>query len=107
MDVAAPTSTVTLNALELAFAGATAEGAGGTQQAGKIDVDAATQTATLHFARPLARGKHTLAISYSGKIGTQATGLFSLDYDTPAGAPARAVHAVRKLGRAQRDSVVG
>ena len=85
VDVAAPTRTVTLNALELAFAGATAEGPGGTQQASKIDVDGATQTATLHFAQPLARGKHTLAISYSGKIGTQATGLFSLDYDTPAG----------------------
>ncbi|WP_426078393.1 M1 family metallopeptidase [Janthinobacterium sp. PSPC3-1] len=85
VDVAAPTNAVTLNALELAFVGATAEGAGGTQQASKIDVDAATQTATLHFAQPLAKGKHTLAISYSGKIGTQATGLFSLDYDTPAG----------------------
>ena len=85
VDIAAPTRTVTLNALELAFAGATAEGAGGTQQASRIDVDAANQTATLHFARPLARGKHALAISYSGKIGTQATGLFSLDYDTPTG----------------------
>ena len=85
VDVAAPTSAVTLNALELAFVGATAESAGGTQQASKIDVDAATQTATLHFSQPLAKGKHTLAISYSGKIGTQATGLFSLDYDTAAG----------------------
>ena len=85
VEVAAPTNAVTLNALELAFVGATAEGAGGTQQAGKIDVDAAAQTATLHFTQPLAKGKHTLAISYSGKIGTQATGLFSLDYDTPAG----------------------
>lgn len=86
IDVAAPTSTITLNALELAFQHADIAAPGGKKQtASKIDVDAATQTASFHFARPLAKGQYKLALDYSGKIGTQATGLFSLDYDTPAG----------------------
>uniref|UniRef100_UPI00261B8B7F M1 family metallopeptidase n=1 Tax=Janthinobacterium sp. TaxID=1871054 RepID=UPI00261B8B7F len=86
IDVATPTSTITLNALELAFQHADIAGAGGKKQtASKIEVDTATQTATFHFARPLAKGQYKLALDYSGKIGTQATGLFSLDYDTPAG----------------------
>ena len=73
----------------------------------KIDFDADKQTATVHFAEPLDKGEYLLRIDYSGKIGTQATGLFSLDYDTPQGAPARAVHAVRKFRRAQHAAVVG
>ncbi|MGK5079222.1 M1 family metallopeptidase [Janthinobacterium sp. HLX7-2] len=84
--VDAPTSSITFNALQLAFAAAAIEGAGGSKQvAQKIDVDAARQTATVHFARPLAKGQYQLRLDYSGKIGTQATGLFSLDYDTPQG----------------------
>ena len=81
-----PTASITFNALDLAFGAAAIEGAGGSKQVTrKIDIDAATQTATVHFARPLAKGEYLLRIDYSGKIGTQATGLFSLDYDTPQG----------------------
>ena len=81
-----PTASITFNALDLAFAAAAIEGAGGSKQVTrKIDFDAARQTATVHFAEPLDKGEYLLRIDYSGKIGTQATGLFSLDYDTPAG----------------------
>ena len=81
-----PTASITFNALDLAFGAAAIEGAGGSKQVTrKIDIDAATQTATVHFAQPLAKGEYLLRIDYSGKIGTQATGLFSLDYDTPQG----------------------
>ena len=84
--VDAPTSSITFNALNLTFGAAAIEGAGGSKQVTrKIDFDADKQTATLHFAEPVARGEYLLRIDYSGKIGTQATGLFSLDYDTPQG----------------------
>eukprot|EP01133_Synstelium_polycarpum_P020874 gene20874-25067_t len=84
--VDAPTSSITFNALNLTFGAAAIEGAGGSKQVTrKIDFDADRQTATLHFAQPVARGEYLLRIDYSGKIGTQATGLFSLDYDTPEG----------------------
>ena len=81
-----PTASITFNALDLAFPAAAIEGAGGTKQVTRnIDFDTDKQTATVHFAQPLAKGDYLLRIDYSGKIGTQATGLFSLDYDTPQG----------------------
>ena len=81
-----PTASITFNALNLAFAAAAIEGQGGSKQVTrKIEFDADKQTATVHFAVPLAKGEYLLRIDYSGKIGTQATGLFSLDYDTPQG----------------------
>ena len=84
--VDAPTASITFHALNLAFAAAAIEGAGGSKQVTrKIEFDADQQTATVHFAQPVARGEYLLRIDYSGKIGTQATGLFSLDYDTPEG----------------------
>ncbi len=51
----------------------------------KVSIDADAQTATFTFAKPLAPGRYTLATDYTGKIGTQANGLFAIDYDTKAG----------------------
>ena len=48
-------------------------------------VDAAAQTATFTFPKPIPRGAHRLVIDYAGRIGTQAVGLFALDYETRAG----------------------
>jgi aminopeptidase N len=86
LDVLDPTASITLNAAELAFTRATlAPAAGGAPMAATASVDAAAQTATFTFARPLAKGRYKLELDYSGVIGQQAVGLFSLDYDTPAG----------------------
>lgn len=81
LDVAQPTRTIVLQANELTFARAAIKGAG----AATIAVDAKAQTASFTFARPLAKGRHVLSIDYAGKINTQATGLFVLDYETTAG----------------------
>jgi aminopeptidase N len=87
IDVLQPTSAITLHALDLALASASIAAGPGhpVQQAAAIALDAGKQTATLSFAQPLAKGSYQLAIDYSGKIGNQAAGLFSLDYDSPAG----------------------
>ncbi|HEU4851252.1 MAG TPA: M1 family metallopeptidase [Telluria sp.] len=85
LTVLEPTSSITLNAADMAFASASLTGAAGAPMQPKISVDEANQTATFTFAQPLARGEYKLALDYSGKIGTQANGLFSLDYDTPEG----------------------
>ena len=87
IDVLEPTAAITLHALDLALSSAgIASGPGQpVQQASNIALNPDKQTATLTFARPLARGSYQLAIDYNGKIGNQAAGLFSLDYDTPAG----------------------
>ena len=52
-------------------------------------------------------GRYRLAMDYTGKIGTQANGLFALDYDTPGRQEARAVHPVRERRRAPLHPVVG
>ena len=112
IDVAAPTSRITLNAVGLAFSSVRLLPAAGRSTgvaAAAIDVDAAAQTATFSFARPIPAGRHRLAMTYAGTIGTQANGLFAIDYDTPRGreralftqfenSDARRVHPV--LGRA-------
>ncbi|MEC5160555.1 M1 family metallopeptidase [Janthinobacterium sp. CG_S6] len=86
LTLSQPTASITLNALGLDFAGAVLRRAGQADQgAADITLDAAQQSATFHFAKPLAKGRYQLALDYRGKIGTQATGLFSLDYDSAEG----------------------
>ena len=86
LDVLAATDTITLNAADLTFTRvALTPAAGGAPIMAKASIDAEAQTATFRFARPLARGSYRLALDYTGVIGQQAVGLFSLDYDTPAG----------------------
>jgi aminopeptidase N len=87
VDVLAPTSSITLNAEDLAFStvSLTPAHARAPLAAPHVTVDADHQTATFAFDKPLAVGTYTLAMAYTGKIGTQANGLFALDYDTAAG----------------------
>jgi aminopeptidase N len=82
LEVLESTASITLNAADLTFSGAAlAPAAGGAPMAAAVSVDAAAQTATFTFARPLAKGRYKLALDYTGIIGDQAVGLFSLDYD--------------------------
>jgi len=85
LEITAPTDSITLHAADLKFAGATITPRNGARQSAKIALDEQAQTAAFRFARPLARGRYKLALDYTGVIGSQAVGLFSLDYDTPAG----------------------
>jgi aminopeptidase N len=86
IEVVEATDTITLNAAELDFARARLEG--GAEA--RVSTDAGAQTATLRFPDPIAPGRHRLAIDYSGRINTQAAGLFALDYASEAG-PKRAL----------------
>ncbi|MFE0500728.1 M1 family metallopeptidase [Lysobacter soli] len=85
LQVLEPTPSITLNALDMAFASATLTPAKGKALTPKIAVDNDAQTATFTFDTPLAPGQYRLALDYTGKIGTQANGLFAIDYDTAAG----------------------
>lgn len=81
IEVAAPTRSITLQAADLSFDKVELAGAG----LAKVSVDPKAQTATFTFDKPVAKGAHVLAITYSGKIYKQAAGLFALDYDTDQG----------------------
>ncbi len=86
VQVLEATDAITLNAAELDFARATIDG--GAEA--RVTTDAEAQTATLRFPSRIAPGRHRLAIDYSGRINTQAAGLFALDYAGEAG-PQRAL----------------
>ena len=90
LDVTKPTNTLTLNAANLSFAQVTLSGQS-AQLSAKVSTDEKAQTATFDFGRPIAPGRYRLNIAYSGKINTQANGLFALDYKNPAGAQKRAI----------------
>ena len=83
LDVKQASSSLTLQAADLKFSAAAISAGPGKalQQASKIEVDADKQTATFHFAQALQPGSYQLKLDYTGVIGTQASGLFSLDYE--------------------------
>jgi aminopeptidase N len=86
------TDSITLNAADLAFSSASiAPAAGGAALNATASVNADAQTASFRFARALAPGMYRLSLDYTGKIGTQAVGLFSLDYPDTDGKKLRAL----------------
>jgi aminopeptidase N len=87
LNVLKPTSSITLNAADLTFSEASLTPTKLKIMVGKpkVTVDEKAQTATFTFDHPVPAGEYRLAMSYTGKIGTQANGIFALDYDTKAG----------------------
>jgi aminopeptidase N len=87
IEVLQPTARITLNAIDLSFSRVQLSDATGKAMfaAPKVSVNADAQTATFTFALPIPKGHFQLALDYTGKIGTQAVGLFALDYDSPTG----------------------
>ena len=84
IEVLQPTASITLNAHELRFASARLSG-DTPLPTPTIELDEAAQTATFRFDEPIPPGSYRLALEYTGKIGTQAVGLFAIDYDSPEG----------------------
>ena len=87
IEVLQPTRTITLNAIDMTFSKVSLSSASGksTFAAPGVSVDADAQTATFTFDHPIAPGRYTLSMDYTGKIGTQANGLFAIDYQTKDG----------------------
>jgi aminopeptidase N len=86
IEVLAATRTVTLNAIDMSFANVRLRPANGRDQSPKaVRLEADAQQASFDFAEPLRPGLYRLEMDYTGKIGTQANGLFAIDYDTPKG----------------------
>ncbi len=86
VDVVEATDEITLNAADLTFGAVTlTDTRGTTVPARETRLDADKQTATFEFADAIAPGRYRLSTNYSGKIGTQAAGLFALDYPSADG----------------------
>ena len=82
LEVFERTDALTLHANELAFQSARLFPAGSSGEGIALapEVDAETQTVRLKAPGPIAPGKYRVDFAYTGKIQTQATGLFALDY---------------------------
>ena len=85
--------TLTLNGNDLTVTKASLVPAdGGAPIALSVTADADAQTLTFAAPAALAPGKYRLDVAYTGKIGTQAAGLFALDYpDAKTGKDVRAL----------------
>ncbi len=87
IQVLKATSSLTLNAADLTISSAKLR----SGAAAKVSINAAAQTATLTFAKPLPVGMHSIDFVYGGKINDQASGMFALDYKDTKGAQKRAL----------------
>jgi aminopeptidase N len=103
LEVLAPVQSITLNALDMKFASVRFTDSTGRVIASepKITMDEAAQTATFTFDKKIPSGSYWLALDYTGKIGTQAVGLFAIDYDT-AGGKKRALYTQFEASDARR-----
>ena len=73
--LAAPSSTIVLNAAEITF-GASSITAGGRKQPADVILDAAKEQATFKFATPVPAGEAELEIAYQGILNDDLRGLY-------------------------------
>lgn len=85
LEVLEPTDRIVLQALDMSFAASRLITSPGKTLDAKAEIDAAHQTASFVFSQTLKPGKYRLQTDYEGKIGTQANGLFALDYVADGG----------------------
>lgn len=87
IEVLKPTYFITLNAADLEFIDVSLSGgdAAAPISPHRFVVDNDRQTAIIRFRNTIQPGRYRLTIDYSGKIYTQAAGLFALDYETAGG----------------------
>jgi aminopeptidase N len=85
--------TLTLNANDLAIASARLLPADGKGAATNLAVKLDPAAEQVHFTapKPIQPGTYRLDVAYSGKINTQANGLFALDYPDRAGKTVRSL----------------
>ena len=75
VQIAKPTTTITLHAAEITF-GEVAITAGGTTQRARVTADAATETASLTVERPVPAGPASIAITYTGILNDKLRGFY-------------------------------
>ncbi|QPQ54998.1 ERAP1-like C-terminal domain-containing protein [Allosphingosinicella flava] len=101
IEVLQATDAITLNAADLQFGTVSLSGPGGLRSPANVATNETAQTATFTFTEPLAPGRYTLDMLYTGRINTQAAGLFALDYPS-AGGTKRALYTQFEAPDARR-----
>ncbi len=75
VNIAAPTSTITLNAAEITFGDVTIE-SGGARQTAKVTLNEKDETATFAVQTPVPKGTATISITYTGILNGQLRGFY-------------------------------
>ena len=75
VTLAAPSTSITLHAAEIAFLEATIEDGGGSQPA-RVSLNATAETATLTVPRAIARGPATIRLTYTGILNNKLRGFY-------------------------------
>ncbi|MFA6442880.1 MAG: M1 family metallopeptidase [Sterolibacterium sp.] len=103
IEVLQPTASITLNAADLSFSKVVLTKGSSTARypAPTVRISPDEQSATFTFGKVIPKGRYRLALDYTGKIGTQAVGLFALDYAGAAG-PKRALYTQFESSDARR-----
>ncbi len=91
IDVPGATDALVLNANDLVVYSARLIAEGGSATPLAIGYDATAETLRLGTGSAIAPGHYRIEGDYTGKIGTQADGLFALDYTGNDGKPTRAL----------------
>jgi len=103
LDVVQPTSSLVLNAVDMTFSSARlVPAAGGAPLVGQAKTDNDAETVTITFPATLSPGAYRLELAYTGKINTQANGLFALDYKNKEGAESRSLFTQFEAADARR-----
>lgn len=82
IDVRQATPKITLNAVKLKFGDVSIDA---EPRRAEVNLNPASETATLSFAQPIAPGAHRLRIGFTAKINAFGRGLFFADYPTAQG----------------------
>ncbi len=98
IQVRTPTDTITVNQAGLKLSAARLDAG----IAAQITEDETAQTATFHFAQPIAAGAHTLTIDYTGPILATPNGIYYDDYKTASGATKRMLVTQFEVADARR-----
>lgn len=85
IQVDQPLPALVLHALELEIGTSVLVDAAGKRHPLTVDIDAVNQTASFRTGAQIVPGIYQLDVAYSGRIGSQANGLFALDYATADG----------------------
>ena len=98
VDVRQAGPTITMNQAGLTLTRATLEDG----NAATVTNDENLQQTTLHFAKQVTAGTHTLTIDYTGPIPNTPAGIYYDDYKTPSGASKRMLVTQFEVADARR-----
>lgn len=96
-EVVRPTSRVVVNGIDLAVASASLDG-----KPARAEIDAARQQIAFSTGAPLAIGRHSLTVDYTGRINESAIGLFVSEFPSEGGAKGKVLSAQFEPGDARR-----